>query len=716
MTDASTPSFPKSAMALVLAAILLVGTAGLALNLMMSERIRTITSSQLDVLSATQEVVFFSAQKESALDLAIATGDPAYLEQGLSLQQHLQDSLLKLERAIELPENRIAFRNAYSAEGALRAVEDRQAALVAEGRIDEARAVDSSRELQLAREAFLRRIDEIEMRSYNFVTSSQSKADLWLKGNLAANAFAILLLAGSLFLLIRRTRAWARQMTRMERKARAAAQAKADFVAAMSHEIRTPLNSVIGFADILLDNRTLDPSQHRQVSLIQTAGSMLLTLVDDILDYSRLEAGRLELHCEPFALEPMLDQCMSILRPMIDEKHLHAELTIDPELAAYYSGDGDRLRQVLLNLLNNAVKFTHSGSIQLAAKRIGTLEGRDRIAISVRDTGIGIPAEFRDRLFDPFVQADSGIAKKFGGSGLGLAICSRLMRAMEGTIEVESEEGVGTIFTVTVELPVSASLSLEAPPESEPARKAQILLVEDLPMNQEIACAMLAKAGHRVIAAASGLAALELASARDFDLILMDIQMPGMDGLEVTRRIRSFAGPRGAVPILAMTANILPEQVRSYLDAGMDGHVAKPIRQAPLEKAIQLALGADERPSAASGLQEESEQPFDAEVFTRIAAILPPEKLHHHLQVLDAMVREVAAASPGDPQLEATAHKIVSQAGALGLYRVAIAAKDLETALRNGQPGTGEQAAMSRYSGDIAAFALPRLNERKRAS
>ena len=702
------PSFPRDALSLALAAIVIVAVAGIAVNWFVGERVKTITGSQIAVLSATQEVAFLSEQKDRVLDLAVATGEKSYLEEGMALQGRLQDSLAALESAIQLPENRAAFRAAFRSENGLRAAEDRQMLLVAAGELVRAAEMESAGRTDALRADFLHRIDEIEMRSQNFVTASRADADFWLRLNLVGNMLAIAMIGATLLLMVRRTRTWARHISRMEREARAAAKAKADFLATMSHEIRTPLNGVIGFADLLLDDRTLKPDQRRQVNLIQSAGSMLLTVVNDVLDFSRLEADRFELDEAPFALATLLDECVSIIRPMADEKGLLLAMEIDPALADWHLGDADRLRQVVLNLLNNAAKFTHAGRITVAAAFDGGSDQADDIVLTVTDTGIGIPADRIAKLFQPFTQADSGTAKHFGGTGLGLSICRRLVELMGGTIALDSTEGRGSTFTVSLTLPRTSAPETARTMASGNIAPQRILLVEDLPMNREIASAMLARSGHAVQCADSGEKALLLAAAQDFDLVLMDIQMPGMDGVEATRRIRALPGPRGRVPVLAMTANTLPQQIRSYRDAGMDGHVAKPLRQALLDRAIASVAGEG---SEAAEARETQGPAFDPDTFDSIARILPPAKLSGHVDRLAALVDEAIDEDDTDA-LEAAAHKIVSQAGALGLFGLSLAARDVEDAVRDRADVTAAISALSEASGDIAQFLRPRLTGR----
>ena len=388
------------------------------------------------------------------------------------------------------------------------------------------------------------------------------------------------------------------------RQAEAASAAKATFLANMSHEVRTPLNSIIGFTDLLLEDPTLDDRKRHQLGLVQKSGSLLMTIVDDILNLSKLDAGKVELDLRPFPLEALVDNSTSIIRTVAEAKGLQLNTWVDPEAATYHLGDEGRLRQVLLNLLNNALKFTAAGSIKVEVKRILTANGMDRLRFSVIDTGPGIPTDRQHRLFKKFSQADASVSREYGGTGLGLAICKSLVELMDGHIGVFSTEGMGSTFWFEVDLPhasapataaaVDVSPSSTGTPAAAPA--AKILLVEDVPFNQELAEAILMRAGHTVRIAGDGLEALKAVAQEDFDLILMDVQMPRMDGITATRRIREMSGQKGLVPIIAMTANVLAEQVREFRAVGMNAHVAKPIKQADLHAAIAAALAPAEPP------------------------------------------------------------------------------------------------------------------------
>ncbi|WP_310467708.1 response regulator [Sphingomonas sp.] len=385
-------------------------------------------------------------------------------------------------------------------------------------------------------------------------------------------------------------------------EAEAANAVKATFVANMSHEIRTPLNSIIGFSDLLLDDVALTKIQRRYLEQVKNAGGALLTVVNDILDFSKLDVGEVELVEEPFSLASLVDSTVSIVRVTAEAKGLDLRVTMDAALAMFNCGDPARLRQILLNLLSNAVKFTAHGSITLSVALSRASPGRELLCFAITDTGPGITEDGQRRLFQQFAQADASVSREHGGTGLGLSICKSLVELMGGRIGYRGNDGRGSTFWFEVDLATATKsdiqASLRAPPDM--AAGVNILLVEDLVMNQELACTILSRAGHLVAIANDGLEAVEAVKANRFDLVLMDIQMPRMDGVTATRCIRQLDGPGSQVPIIAMTANALPDQVRAFRAAGMDGHIAKPFKQQDLHDAIRRALDKAAGPPSAT--------------------------------------------------------------------------------------------------------------------
>ncbi|MBO9710316.1 MAG: response regulator [Caulobacter sp.] len=372
-------------------------------------------------------------------------------------------------------------------------------------------------------------------------------------------------------------------------RAQAASQAKTEFLATMSHEIRTPLNSVLGFTRLLADRDDLAPEARRHVSVIDGAGGALLTLVNDVLDFSRVEAGRVELQIAPVQVETLLRDAAAIVAQDACAKGLALEIEVIGDTGRHHSLDAARLRQVLLNLLNNAVKFTPVGGV--TARLIVTPgTGTDALRIEVSDTGIGVPLEIRDRLFQRFSQGDSSVTRAFGGAGLGLAISKALIELMGGRIGVEPNADQGSTFWIDLSVQPCAAPGQTAASATNRAAAARILLVDDHPMNRELGGAFLTLAGCEVVTAENGQQAVELAGAGDFDIVLMDIHMPGMDGLTATRAIRALPGAAGEVPIIAMSADALPQQIALCREAGMVDHVAKPIQREILYATVETWL------------------------------------------------------------------------------------------------------------------------------
>ncbi|MBV2169489.1 MAG: response regulator [Bdellovibrio sp.] len=381
-------------------------------------------------------------------------------------------------------------------------------------------------------------------------------------------------------------------------KAKAATYAKSVFLANMSHEIRTPLNSIIGITDTLAET-PLDDQQASFVEILQRANNQLMTIINDILDLSRVEAGEIDLKLLPFELQKLLDELVAVLGFRAKEKGLTLKIQVDPDVDAFFIGDADRLRQVLMNLLNNAIKFTHKGEISLRVAKNRTSRPGNML-FCVADTGIGIHRAQFKQIFQPFTQADSTTTRRYGGTGLGLSITKNIVQLMNGQIWLESEPDIGSVFYFTASMPTTTERKTAAhnPLQGQyqlsdikhniAHSRLRILVVDDVDDNRNLFGIYLQNTIHHICYAESGVEALRLVRQEHFDIIFMDVQMPSMDGYEATRCIRAFEQEQGRQPsrIFACTANAFPEDVEKSLQAGCDMHLSKPIRKDTLIKAI----------------------------------------------------------------------------------------------------------------------------------
>lgn len=478
-------------------------------------------------------------------------------------------------------------------------------------------------------------------------------------------------------------------------EAKAANAAKSDFLATMSHEIRTPLTAIRGYSELLAGG-PLDPAQRDQLDRLRDANAALGLLIDDILDLSKIEAGRFDLHPAPFDMAALMDRVLGLVLPSAQAKGLSMTSTIAPDVPRHLTGDAARLLQVLLNLTNNAVKFTDAGRVEVRVERRG-----ESLLLAVRDTGMGIAAEDIPKLFKRFSQIDNSLSRVHAGTGLGLAISRGLVERMGGDISVESCPGQGTEFTVTLPL-----VSADAPDGAVGTDRAltpmaaRVLVVEDSPQNQDLIQAVLHRDGYSCTAAFDGVEGLAAASAGGFDLVIMDMQMPRMDGIAATAAIRALPAPKGRVPILGLSANALGHQVAAMRAAGADAHMAKPFGIEDLSRSVAHLLCRGEVAPPADDLAD-----FDA-----LVALLGQERVKMRL---DGVISGLGwtGETPLAPDLRHKAHRLVAEAGQLGLTALAEAAARLEEAIDAGADLTQPMAALA-CEAALARAAVPRLTAR----
>jgi signal transduction histidine kinase/DNA-binding response OmpR family regulator len=479
--------------------------------------------------------------------------------------------------------------------------------------------------------------------------------------------------------------------------ARAADRAKSTFLATMSHEIRTPMNGVIAMADDLL-GKIHDPELHEQVEIITRSGAHLLRIIDDILDLSKLDTAQICLEEAPFNIKAVVDSASEVFGVRARDQGLDIKINLSEPVPAMVVGDGARLRQILLNLVSNAVKFTPSGEINVGVACQDDEASPNLVfEFIVSDTGVGMTEEALSHVFREFWQADSSISRQYGGTGLGLAICSRLIKVMGGAIHVTSKLGVGTKVAFSVpfrraaEEPgcqINCATNDVAHEASFAGRR--ILLVEDNATNRQIAKIILAKTGAKVDTANDGREAVEAASSTQYDLILMDVHMPVMNGIEAAKAIRASAEPLRSVPIVALSASALPEERALCLSAGMDDFMSKPYRGDMLRGVIAKAFRGPKTPPKKTAVKTEPEAAdapaFHADAYQILAKEFGQEDTRQLLAEFMADARERLETIEADiasrkfPAIKNQAHVLKSSAAMLGLARLAQISRELEAA------------------------------------
>lgn len=467
-------------------------------------------------------------------------------------------------------------------------------------------------------------------------------------------------------------------LMRAKEEAEAANQAKSRFLATMSHELRTPLNGILGMAE-LLRGASLDQQDSKRLDALHKAGEGLLSILNEVLFFAKLEEGASLPEPVDFSIRQLLDEVLTLLEPKALSNQTLLLCRVDERLAARHHGAEQFLRQILSNLLANAIKFTEDGEVSVEVALLTPAEGQggQHLRVSVTDNGIGISPAMQAKIFERFTQASEEIAQRFGGTGLGLAICKHLVEYMGGRIGVSSEVGQGSCFWFELTLQPASDVCVQAI-ASTPAAALDILVVEDVALNREVAEGLLQRDGHRVWLAVDAEQALEQCAGRTFDLILLDVHLPGMSGVELCSRLRSSDGPNRQTPMIALTASVQPALVRGYLDAGMDGILAKPLKLDSLRQVLAGQATAKE-PLQAGGT-------MDWQLLQTHRTLLGEQKVQGLLSVLrDSIVQhrqalDEAIEADDCTEVAQLAHRLAGSSDSLGFSGLASVLRALEAA------------------------------------